>query len=50
MTCKIFKYKHLNKENIALFNLKISSKGLMTENIFNKIFCKFDKNVRVVTF
>lgn len=50
MTCRIFKYKHLNKENIALFNLKISAKGLMIEKILNKIFCKFDKNVHVVIF
>ncbi|KAK4831725.1 hypothetical protein QYF61_018777 [Mycteria americana] len=44
MTCKTFKYKHLNEENTALFNLKISAKGLTIENIFNKIFCKIDKN------
>lgn len=50
MTCKTFKYKRLNEENIALFNLKISAKGLMIENIFNKILCKIEKNVHVVIF
>lgn len=49
MTCKTFKYKRLNEENIALFNLKISAKGLI-ENIFNKILCKIEKNVHVVIF
>lgn len=36
MTCKTFKYKCLNEENTELFNLKISAKGIMIENIFNR--------------
>lgn len=50
MTYKTCKYKCFSEENIALFNLKISEKGLMIENIFNKVFCKIDKNVHVVIF
>lgn len=50
MTFNNLKYKHFNEENIALFNLKVSSKGLMIEYIFNKIFCNIDKNAHVVIF
>lgn len=50
MTFKNLKYKHFNEENIALFNFKVSAKGLMRENISIKIFCNIDKNVHVVIF
>lgn len=49
-TFKNLKYNHFNEENIALFNFEMSAKGLMIENILNKIFCNIHKYVHVVIF